>query len=133
MENLGFNSLDMDISLTDLFGFENEKDLFTKQAKVRLTLQGCTMLLLASTAINLDEILTLFQSPEEIEKLCTKEDMPEVKRCVFLLKKGYEAQKISVSISKLLSFQVINHLYKYMQEPGSNEELLSLIVVSILS
>jgi len=30
MENLGFNSLDMDISLTDLFGFENEKDLFTK-------------------------------------------------------------------------------------------------------
>ena len=133
MENLGFNSLDMDISLTDLFGFENEKDLFTKQAKVRLTLQGCTMLLLASTAIDLDEILTLFQSPEEIEKLCTKEDMPEVKRCVFLLKKGYEAQKISVSISKLSSFQVINHLYKYMQEPGSNEELLSLIVVSILS
>lgn len=101
MENLGFNSLDMDISLTDLFGFENEKDLFTKQAKVSLSLQGCTKLRLAPIAINLDEILTLFQSPEEIEKLCTKEDMPEVKRCVFLLKKGYEAQKISVSISKL--------------------------------
>lgn len=37
------------------------------------------------------------QTPEEIERWCTKEDMPEVKRCVHLMKKGYEIQKISVS------------------------------------
>ena len=99
MENLGFNSLDMDISLTDLFGFENEKDLFTKQAKVSLNPLVTITLGYVYKNIKIAAILTFIQSPEEIEKLCTKEDMPEVKRCVFLLKKGYEAQKISVSDS----------------------------------
>lgn len=37
------------------------------------------------------------QTPEEIEEWCTKEDLPEVRRCVHLLKKGYGKQKISVS------------------------------------
>lgn len=46
--------------------------------------------------------------------------MPEVKRCVHLLRKGYEAQKISV----------IQNLDRYMNEPGANEELMSLILVS---
>ena len=47
--------------------------------------------------------------------------MPEVKRCVHLLRKGYEAQKISV----------IQNLDRHMEEPGANEELFSLIIVSI--
>lgn len=37
-----------------------------------------------------------------------------------LLRKGYEAQKISV----------IQNLDRYMNEPGANEELMSLILVS---
>lgn len=48
--------------------------------------------------------------------------MPEVKRCVHLMKKGYEIQKISV----------INNLFRYMTEPGSNEELFSLIIDSMM-
>ena len=54
--------------------------------------------------------------------MCTKEDMPEVKRCVHLLRKGYEAQKIAV----------IQNLARTMQNPGANEELFSLIIVSML-
>ncbi len=46
--------------------------------------------------------------------------MPEVKRCVHLLRKGYEAQKIAV----------IQNLTRTMQNPGANEELFSLIIVS---
>ncbi len=65
----------------------------------------------------------MLQTPEEIEKWCTKEDMPEVKRCVHLMKKGFEIQKISV----------INNLNRYMREPGANEELFSLIIVSDFS
>jgi len=47
--------------------------------------------------------------------------MPEVKRCVHLLRKGYEAQKIAV----------IQNLARAMHSPGANEELFSLIIVSI--
>jgi hypothetical protein len=46
--------------------------------------------------------------------------MPEVKRCVHLLRKGYEAQKIAV----------IQNLVRAMHNPGANEELFSLIIVS---
>ena len=46
--------------------------------------------------------------------------MTEVKRCVHLMKKGYEVQKISV----------INNIDRYLNEPGANEELFSLIIVS---
>lgn len=45
-----------------------------------------------------------------------------MKRCVHLLKKGYEIQKIAV----------VNNLFRYMAEPGANEELFSLIVDSLL-
>ena len=38
------------------------------------------------------------RTPEEIEKWCTKDDLDDVKRSVFLLKKGYEIQKISVGL-----------------------------------
>jgi hypothetical protein len=45
-----------------------------------------------------DSILILYlQTPEEIEQWCTKDDLDDVKRAVFMLKKGYEIQKISVS------------------------------------
>jgi len=84
----------MDLSLSEILGIDNEYELLNRQAK----------------------------SPEEIEKWCTKEDMPEVKRCVHLLKKGYEIQKISV----------INNLDRYMTEAGANEELFSLIIDSLL-
>jgi hypothetical protein len=84
----------MDLSLSEILGIDNEYELLNKQAK----------------------------SPEEIEKWCTKEDMPEVKRCVHLLKKGYEIQKVSV----------INNLDRYMTEAGANEELFSLIIDSLL-
>jgi hypothetical protein len=53
--------------------------------------------------------------------MCTKEDMTELQRAVFLLKKGYEIQKISV----------INNLFRYSRELGANEELLNLIIVSM--
>mmetsp|Transcript_4775 Transcript_4775/g.8186 ORF Transcript_4775/g.8186 Transcript_4775/m.8186 type:complete len:448 (+) Transcript_4775:45-1388(+) len=62
------------------------------------------------------------KKPEEIERWCTKEDMSEVKRCVHLMKKGYEVQKISV----------INNIDRYMNEPGANEELFSLIIDSMM-
>jgi hypothetical protein len=61
--------------------------------------------------------------------------MPEVKRCVHLLKKGYEIQKISVSTqqsSDEFFVQVINNLDRYMTEEGANEELFSIIIVSTL-
>ena len=72
-----------------------------------------------------------WQTPEEIEQWCTKEDLTEVKRLVHLMKKGYEMQKISVSALPL-TLQVINNLFRSMSEPGANEELYSLIVDSLL-
>jgi hypothetical protein len=38
-----------------------------------------------------------FQSEEEIQKVCTKEGFTELQWSVYLLKKGYEFQKLSVS------------------------------------
>ena len=37
------------------------------------------------------------QSDEELKKLETPEDMPEVQRCLHLLRKGQSFQKLSVS------------------------------------
>jgi len=48
--------------MANLLGFENEYDILNTKSK----------------------------TPEEIEKWCTKEDMPEVKRLLHLMKKGYE-------------------------------------------
>jgi hypothetical protein len=53
--------------------------------------------------------------------MCTKEDMTELQRAVFLLRKGYEIQKLSV----------INNLFRYSREVGANEDLLSLIINSL--
>lgn len=80
--------------MANLLGFENEYDILNTKSK----------------------------TPEEIEKWCTKEDMPEVKRLLHLMKKGYEVQKISV----------VNNLDRYMQESGANEELFSLIIDSLI-
>ncbi len=49
--------------------------------------------------------------------------MPEIKRVVHLLKRGFQVQKVSV----------INNLDRYMTEAGANEELYSLIIVSRFS
>jgi len=54
--------------------------------------------------------------------MCTKEDMTELKRCVHLMKKGYEVQKLSV----------INNIERYLKEPGANDELFSIIIDSML-
>ena len=49
------------------------------------------------------------------------------------MKKGYEIQKIAVLILKIIQsyncLQVINHLDRYLNEAGANEELLAVIVV----
>ena len=47
----------------------------------------------SSLALDNDEF---FQSEEEIKQYSTNEDMGEMKRSVFLLKKGYQSQKITV-------------------------------------
>jgi Tat protein secretion system quality control protein TatD with DNase activity len=36
------------------------------------------------------EYYKLVGTPEEIEKWCTKEDLSELRRCVHILRKGYE-------------------------------------------
>mmetsp|Transcript_9224 Transcript_9224/g.13995 ORF Transcript_9224/g.13995 Transcript_9224/m.13995 type:complete len:97 (+) Transcript_9224:44-334(+) len=81
-----------DMSLANILEGEKEYELFNRQAK----------------------------TPEEIEQWCTKEDMPEIKRVVHLMKRGFQIQKVSV----------INNLDRYMTEAGANEELYTLIIVS---
>lgn len=61
--------------------------------------------------------------------MCTKEDLTELQRAIHLLKKGYEMQKLSVSVTQL-TLKVIASLNRYMREGGANEDLLSLILVS---
>ena len=38
----------------------------------------------------------------------------------------------SLSVANMICIQVINNLFRYMTEPGANEELFSLIIVSAL-
>jgi hypothetical protein len=64
---------DSDSFFNDLLGGENESELLSKKGRVSILIT-----------------LIILQTPEEIEQWCTKEDMTEVKRCVHLLKKGYE-------------------------------------------
>eukprot|EP00347_Sterkiella_histriomuscorum_P001141 403373167 len=71
-----------------------------------------------------DEVSDIKQrvkSEEEIKKYSTGEDMGELKRSIFLLKKGYQTQKISI----------IDNLNRLMREQGANEELLPIILSSM--
>lgn len=40
--------------------------------------------------IEVDEFQKKAKSEEEIQKMCTKDDLTELQRATFLLKKGYE-------------------------------------------
>lgn len=62
------------------------------------------------------------KTQEEIKKFMTREGLSEIGRAVLLLKKGYGVQKTSV----------INHLYRYLQEDGDKEELLLIIIESMI-
>lgn len=54
----------------------------------------------------IDDLKKSVKSEEEIKKWSTRDDFSEVDRGVYLLKKGYEMQKLSV----------IQHLDRYMKE-----------------
>lgn len=71
----------------------------------------------------LENLKAHVKSEEEIKKYCTNEDFNETKRAVHLMKKGYMVQKISV----------INHLDRYLREPGANEELMPILLDSLTS
>ena len=62
------------------------------------------------------------KTEEEIKKFMTREGLSEISRATQILKKGYGVQKTSV----------INHLYKYLQEDGDKEELLLIIIESMI-
>lgn len=62
------------------------------------------------------------KTEEEIKKFMTRDGLSEITRAIILLKKGYGVQKTSV----------INHLYKYLQEEGNKEELLMIIIESMI-
>ena len=62
------------------------------------------------------------KTEEEINKFMTKEGLSEIDRAIYLLKKGYGVQKTSV----------INHLDKYLREEGDKEELLLIIIESMI-
>jgi hypothetical protein len=62
------------------------------------------------------------KSEEEIKEFMTREGLTELSRAVYLLKKGYGIQKTSV----------INHLHKYLREDGDKEELLLIIIASMI-
>ncbi len=62
------------------------------------------------------------KTEEEIKKFMTRDGLSEINRGVLLLKKGYGVQKTSV----------INHLYRYLQEEGDKEELLLIIIESMI-
>lgn len=67
--------------------------------------------------------------------MCTKHDFTELQRAIYLLRKGYEIQKLSVSyrisIILIVILQVIHNLHRYSKEVGANEDLLSLIIISL--
>jgi len=62
------------------------------------------------------------KTEEEIKKFMTREGLSEISRAILILRKGYGVQKNSV----------INHLYKYLQEDGDKEELLLIIIESMI-
>jgi hypothetical protein len=62
------------------------------------------------------------KTEEEIKKFMTRDGLSEISRAIHLLKKGYGLQKTSV----------INHLDKYLQEDGDQQELLLIIIESMI-
>lgn len=62
------------------------------------------------------------KTEDEIKKFMTRDGLSEISRAIYLLKKGYGIQKTSV----------INHLYKYLREEDGKQELLLIIIESMI-
>lgn len=69
--------------------FNIEVNEFQKKAKVRNYFVFLSFVSLICFEL-LPNFIKNLQSEEEIEKWCTKTDLTELQRAVFLLKKGYE-------------------------------------------
>ena len=63
-----------------------------------------------------DNQYTKAKSEEELKKLSTDEDLPELDKAVHLLMKGYELQKKSI----------IQNLPRYMAEDNANSKLVTI-------